>query len=186
MNTQDLISVIKNKDENIRAAAWQNAFTFGAPAAKPLAAAMTEQDLEISRSAKRALWNIVRHAGRPGADSIKKEVVAELIDLCTDDRPTSVCREVLWMLSEIGGDDSVDVMAALLANKELCEDARMALQRIPGDKSLAALKAGLASAPENFRTNIAQSLRKRGVKVPGLPCQKLTPVKKTNVKPVGR
>ncbi|MHC4444678.1 MAG: HEAT repeat domain-containing protein [Planctomycetota bacterium] len=186
MNTQDLISGIKNKDENKRATAWQNAFTIGASAVKPLAAVMTEQDLEISRAAKRALWNIVRHAGRPGAVRVNKAVAAELIDLCTGDQPPAVCREVLWMLSEIGGDDSVDAMAALLSNQEVREDARMALQRIPGDKSLAALKDGLASAPEEFKTNIAQSLRARGVKVPGLPCKKLTPVKKTDVKPVGR
>lgn len=186
MDTQDLISAIRNRDENIRAAAWQNAFTFGAPAVKPLAAVMTDPDLEISRSAKRALWNIVRCAWRPGADSIKSEVASELVGLCNDDQPVPVCREVLWMLSEIGGDDAVHTMAALLSNKELCEDARMALERIPGDKSLAALKASLSSAPENFRTNIAQSLRKRGVKVPGLPCQKLVPVKQTSVKPVGR
>ena len=72
----------------------------------------------------------------------------------------------------------------MLSNKELREDARMSLQRIPGRQSLAALKNGLKTAPEDFKLNIAQSLRKRGVKVPGLACVKLVPTKKTNVKPV--
>jgi hypothetical protein len=59
------------------------------------------------------------------------------------------------------------------------------LQRIPGDKSLAALKAGLAAAPDDFKPNIAQSLRQRGEEVPGIPCAKLVPSRKTNVKPAG-
>ena len=93
-------------------------------------------------------------------------------------------REVLWMLSEIGGLKSIQPIADLLANKELREDARMVLQRIPGRKSIAALRAGLKAAPEDFKINIAQSLRQRGVKVRRFPCVKLVPTKKTNVKPV--
>jgi len=72
----------------------------------------------------------------------------------------------------------------LLSNSELREDARMVLQRIPGRRSLAALRAGLKAAPKDFKINIAQSLRQRGVRVRGLPCVKLVPTKKTNVKPV--
>jgi hypothetical protein len=60
------------------------------------------------------------------------------------------------------------------------------LQRIPGDKSLAALQAGLAAAPPDFKSAIADALRARGVAVPGVPSQKLVPAKSTNVKPVGR
>ena len=33
---------------------------------------MTNADYEIARSAKRAIWIIVRHAGRPGADGEPK------------------------------------------------------------------------------------------------------------------
>ena len=57
----------------------------------------------------------------------------------------------------------------------------MVLQRIPGEKSLAALKAGLESAPADFKINIAESLRARGMEVPGLPSEKLRPVKATKV-----
>jgi len=100
------------------------------------------------------------------------------------DQPVSVRREVLWMLSEIGRRRSIEPIAALLSNKELREDARMVLQRIPGRGSIAALRAGLKAAPKDFKINIAQSLRQRGVRVRGLPCVKLVPTKKTNVKPV--
>ena len=153
-------------------------------AVKPLAKVMADEDVEVMRAGKRALWKIVRRAGRPRARDEKRAVAAELIGLLGDDQPTSVRREVLWMLSEIGGLKSIQPIADLLANKELREDARMVLQRIPGRKSLAALKAGLKAAPKDFKLNIAQSLRQRGVKVRGLACVKLVPTKKTNVKPV--
>jgi len=90
------------------------------------------------------------------------------------------------MLSEIAGDDAVDVVSPLLSDADLREDARMVLQRLPGDRSLAALQAGLKSAPEDFKPNIAVSLRQRGVEVSGFPSAKLVPTKRTGIKPAGR
>jgi len=179
-----LIAKIKDKSDKVRAEAWLSAGEVGAPAVRPLAAVMIDKELEVARAAKRGLWKIVRHAGRPGAGDEKSAVTAELIALLSDNQPTPVRREVLWMLSEIARTKFIKPIAALLSNKELREDARMVLQRIPGRMSLAALKAGLKAAPEDFKLNIVQSLRKRGVKVRGLPCVKLVPTKKTNVKPI--
>ena len=180
----ELIAKIRDKSEKVRGDALLRAGEAGAPAVKPLAKAMDDEDVEVTRAAKRALWKIVRHAGRPRARDEKRAVAAELIGLLGDGQPTSVRREVLWMLSEIGRSRSVEAIAALLSNKQLREDARMVLQRIPGRRSLAALRAGLKAAPKDFKLNIAQSLRQRGVRVRGLACVKLVPTKKTNVKPV--
>jgi hypothetical protein len=145
---------------------------------------MTDKRLEVARAAKRGLWKIVRHVGRPGAKDEKMAVAAELIPLLGEDQPTSVRREVLWMLSEIGDGKSVTPIAALLSSKELREDARMVLQRIPDKRAVRALRAGLEAAPEDFKHNIAHSLRQRGVEVAGLACVKLVPTKKTSVQPL--
>ena len=112
----------------------------------------------------------------------KKAVEKELIPLLGQAHPKAVRVEALWMLSEIGGDDAVGPMAKLIADKEVREDARMALERVPGEKSLGALKEALDAVGSDFKIHIAQSLRARGVKVPGLPCQKLVPTKPTSVK----
>jgi len=178
-----LISKIKDDSDEVRTEGWLGAGEVGAAAVKPLAKVMTDDDMEVARAAKRAMWKIVRHTGRPKATREKRSVEARLLELLGDDQPDSVQREVLWMLSEIGTIKSVKPIAALLSNKQLREDARMALERIPNRSALKALKAGLEAAPEDFKLNIAQSLRKRGVDVPGLPCVKLVPTKKTNVKP---
>ena len=180
----ELVARTKQGDEKSRTKAWLSAPDIGAVAIKALCELMAEGELEVARAAKRGLWKIVRHAGRPRAGDEKNEVIAELISLLGTEQPISVSREVLWMLSEIGGDESVSPIADALSNKYLREDARMALERIPGKKSLAALEASLKTAPEDFKLNIAQSLRQRSVKVRGLACMKLVPTKKTNVKPI--
>ena len=86
------------------------------------------------------------------------------------------------MLSEIAGTNSVEPVAGLLKNDELREDARMVLERIPAKSAVAALKAGFEAAPEDFKPNIAQSLRNRGQEVAGYPREKLMPKKKTDLK----
>jgi HEAT repeat protein len=182
----ELIAKIKSQDEKVRTRAWLGAGQVGAAAVKPLAETMTDANREVALAAKRALAQIVHDAGRPGANQQEKAVMAELPLLLGDERPAAVRREVLWLISEIGGDESVDAVAALLTNTELREDARCVLQRIPGDKSLAALRAGLKSLPADFRPAVAESLRARGVPVSGYPDQKLVPTKPTGVKPVGR
>ncbi len=187
LNLEGLLARIQTDDPDVRTDAWQSAGAIGAPAMKPLAKLVAEGELEVGRAAKRGMWKIVRTVGAPGACPEKrKATVAALVALLGEGQPTSVRREVLWMISEIAGEEAVGPIAALLEHPELREDARMVLQRIPGDKSLEALHRGLAGAPQGFKTNIAQSLRARGVEVSGLPCQKLVPKKKTEVTPVGR
>lgn len=175
-SVDELIAKIKNKDDKVRGPAWQNAGTAGPAAVKPLAAVMTDSEMEVARAAKRALWKVVRHSGRPGADSERNAVAKELVSLL-EGQPTPVRREALWMLSEIGGADVVKAVAGLLTDRETREDARAALERIPGKESVAALKAALDSVPEEFKPAIAQSLRVRGVKVEGYPSQKLIPTR---------
>jgi HEAT repeat protein len=181
---KELIAGIRDDDAKVRTEAWQSAGRVGAAAVKPLARVMSNGELEVARAAKRGLWKIVRHAGRPGAGNMKRAVTGRLVELLSDDQPVPVRREVLWMLSEIGDRNAVKPIAALLSDRELREDARMVLQRIPNKAALAALRAGLKAAPDDFKLNIAQSLRQRGVKIRRPECIKLIPTKKTNVKPL--
>ena len=180
-----LLSDIQASDPHVRTEAWLAAGEAGADAVRPLAKVVDEGEMEVSRAAKRALWQIVRHVGRPGGDSREKDaVVSELVALLSGTQPVPVRREAVRMVSEIGGDESVSAVSSLLSHSDLREDARMAIERIPGDQSLKALKNALKSAPDDFKPNVAQSLRARGVEVKGIPCRKLVPTKQTNVKPL--
>ena len=181
---EELLAGVKDAGDKVRTQAWLNAGKAGAAAVKPLAAVMTDSNLEVARAATRALWQLARHAGRPGADKDKQAVEKELIGLLNNENSLSVRREVLWMLSEIGAGDSVKPIVELLKNDELREDARLALERIPTKSAVAALKAGFEVAPEDFKPNLAQSLAKRGQQVAAYPSQKLVPKKKTDLKPL--
>jgi HEAT repeat protein len=181
-SVEELIANIKNPDDRVRGPAWQGAAPYGAPAVKPLAAVMSDPNFEVARAAKRGLYKIVRHAGRPGAEAEAKAVTTELIALLPKSE-TVVRREAVWMLSEIGGEEAIGPMAALLTDKEVREDARCALVRMPGDKATAALQSALSAASDDFKPALADGLRARGVKVEGIPSRKLTPTKQTNVKP---
>jgi hypothetical protein len=177
---EGLIDRIRSSDEGVSGAAWQSAGPYGAAAVQPLAALMAEEDFELARKGRRALYLVVRHAGHPSADSQRKAVERELI-LVLASSPTRVRREVVWMLSEIGGAQAIRPMAALLADPELREDARCALTRHPDVGAVAALKAALAVAPASFKYALADSLRARGEKVRGYPTRKLVPTAQTKV-----
>lgn len=179
---EKLVSDLQSSDEAVRGAAWQDAATLGAPAVKPLAALMVHQDFEIARSAKRALWKIVRHAARPRADKERKAVQAELLMLLFA-TPLIVCREAVWMLSELGDSGVVEDVAKLLREAEICEEARCALERMPTSKATRALERAMETAPEDFRFALANSLRARGRAVKAYPTQKLLPTRPTSVKP---
>jgi HEAT repeat protein len=175
-SASELVAGLRSKDDNIRGDAWQQAGPAGASAVGPVAALLTDPDFELARSARRALWNIVHYAGRPDAAKEAKAVETALLPL-VGHQESAVRREVAWMLSEIGGNDSVEPLAKLLADREVRDDARCALERLPGNKSIKALRDALKTAPDEFRYALAESLRKRGEKVQGYPSRKLAPTK---------
>lgn len=181
MNAKELIEQIRSGDDKTRGSAWQAAGNAGAPAVRGLAELMFTGEAEVARAAKRALWKIVRYAGRPTGGDEAKAVAKELTPLLATGN-ANVRREFVWMLSEIGDSDCVPVVALLLNNPQLREDARAALQRIPGETSLRSLKVALKQGAEDHKPAIAESLRARGEKVSGFPSQKLTPQKQTKVK----
>jgi len=179
---ETLIAEIQSPDDKVRGAAWQGAAPLGAAAVTPLTTLIVHQDFEIARAAKRALWRIVRHAGRPGAGKERKAVQAELVALLGS-APATVGREALWMLSEIADDNVVQVIAGKLADVEVREAARCALERMPGSKATRALDKAVKTAPEDFRPALANSLRVRGHDIRGYPSQKLKPSRQTSVEP---
>jgi HEAT repeat protein len=177
---QGLIERIKSPDDTVSGAAWQSAGPYGAVAVKPLAALMADNDFELARKGKRALYHVVRHVGPPAAAGERRAVEGELIEVLRSS-PPQVRREVLWMLSEIGSARAVGPMAALLTDRELREDARCALTRLPAPSAVPALKSAFFAAPKDFKYALAESLRARGEKMEGYPSRKLVPTAQTSV-----
>jgi HEAT repeat protein len=175
-----LISRLRSPDENTSGPAWQTAAPLGAAAVKPLGTLLTDPEFETARNAKRALYQVVRYATRPGAKAEAISVQTELVALLN--LPNSGARRhVLWMLSEIADRQAVPPIAALLSDPEVWEDARCALMRIPHKDARVALEKALASAPHDFNYALADSLRALGRKVSAYPTRKLIPTRQTAV-----
>jgi HEAT repeat protein len=189
LTLESLLEQIQGENAETRTSAWQAAGEVGAPAIKPLAKIVVDGELEVGRAAKRAMWQIVRTAGAPGEN--RQPVIRQLIDLLDEGQPDAIRREALWMLSEVGGDETVAAIReifGILENTAIREDARCCVERIPGQAAVQALAEGLEHAPEDFKQALAQSLRARGVDVDKqrYPCVKLVPTKETNVKPAAQ
>lgn len=179
MKRKELLKEIQSDKPDARTAAWQQAGSVGAPAVRPLAKLYSAENLEVRRAAKRGLEKIVRTVGAPGNQAARSAVIQKLVALLGNKQALDLRRDILWLLSEIAGEESVDAIAVLLKHDTLREDARMALERIPGQASLVALRQALGQVPKDFRINIAQSLRARGevVNPEKYPCRKLVPTK---------
>jgi len=188
LTLEQLIAAINSDDPDPRTAAWLAAGTVGAPAIKPTARISVEGELEVGRAAKRAMWKTVRTVGAPDAKAAdKKAVIKELIAILLDgSRPEMLRRDVIWMLSEIGGQETIDAFYEIpdILEQDIREDARCCAERIPIEAAVKALKDALEEAPAALKPAIAHSLRVRGVEVPGVPCLKLVPTKGTTVEPV--
>lgn len=176
-----LVEGLRHPDADIRGNAWQNAGPLSAPAVPRVMALMDDPEPETARAARRALYEIVRLAGRPGADAEALAVESGLLAASRRLVQLQARRDVLWMLSEIGQAAAVRHLAALLTDADLREDARCALMRIPGDASLAALQQAHDAATDAFRDALAEALVHRGQDVPGFQSRKLKPTKTTTV-----
>jgi len=184
-----LLQRIQSDDPDVRTEAWLAAGKVGPSALQPLSKIVADGELEVSRAAKRAMWKIVRTVGAPGQDDGKAAAETELIGLLAEGTPDPVRCEVLWMLSEIGGEKTIDAIREIpdiLENKAIREDARCCVERIPGQYAVDALAEGLEASEDELQLALAQSLRARGVEVDRekYPCQKLVPTKQTSVQPV--
>jgi hypothetical protein len=185
-NVDSLITKIKDKNDKVRSEGWLNAPKVGSQAIKPLAAVTTsgDSDLEVARAAKRALWQIVHEFGRIEDKEHRKAILVEFQALLASEWPDAFRREVLWMLSEIADDSCIEAITSVLKTKRLLDDVRCALERIPGEASLAALKAALETVSNGYKNNIAHALRVRGMEsgLEKYPQENMVPSTQTNVK----
>lgn len=189
LTVKRLIELLQSEDPFVRRDAWLKAGPLGGSALPQLAQLASTGGLEVARAANRAIWQIVRYAGAPGREELRREVASTLGELLGETHwPLQLRRDFIWMLSEIIRDEEIDQAVAieLLLNPDLGEDTRMALQRVAGPNAVAVLKAGYAQANGEFKAAIVCSLRKCGMAVEDPPCPKLVPRKQTAVKPVGR
>ncbi|MBI3910288.1 MAG: hypothetical protein HY320_05065 [Armatimonadetes bacterium] len=158
---QEFLEKIQSSDASVRYAAWRSAGPVGAPAVVPLADLMASADKGVVKAAQGALQGIVHYAARPGAREEARSVSAELLKVAASSRPTRVRAEALHWLGFVGDQRAVLGIALLLGDAEVRDEARMALERMPGRAPRRALQQALETAPADFKPNLQQSLSNR-------------------------
>jgi len=163
-DTNDLIEQVKSPNADVRFAAWNSAGAAGAAAVVPLADLMAAPDRDVAKAAKEAMHRIVHFAARPYGAQNARAVSAELEKVAVQtERPRIVRVESLKWIALVGDNESIPTLVKLLQDPVVREDARLALERIPGNASLTALNEAAGTAPADFKSNLKQSLSARKV-----------------------
>ncbi len=155
---------IASDNHDARLAARQGAGPMGAPAVAPLAKLFVDPRQDVAVAARSAIETIVHHAGRPGGEKERPAMCAELEKLCAVEQPAEARREAVHLLGFIAGGGSVPAIAKLLddADPHVKENARLALERIPGEAAAAALAEALKRAGDERKPDLIYSLSKKG------------------------
>ncbi len=161
---RELLSQLQSSDLELRWKSAVKAGPVGAEAVVPLGDLMGGEDRGVAKAATEALRRIVHYSARPGARKEAQAVARELLKLTGPQRPRPVRVEALYLLGCVGDEKVVPALERLLYDPQVREEARLALERIPGKSATNALRRALKAVPEDFRANLQQSLRHRQMK----------------------
>lgn len=161
------MATMDNASATLRYPAWTTAEKFGAQVIVPLGEKMEGADRSKFQDLKRAIERIVHNVGRPGADADCKAAAAEMCKLLVPDRSAKVKNEILDLLGNIADESNLDVIAPLLDDPAVREEACRAIHRIPGRKATEVFEAKLVQAPADFQPRLVAALGRRQDKSAG-------------------
>ncbi len=160
ITVERLIAALAGSDAAARWEAVSRAHEAGPAAVQALGRIMQGNDPAAAKAASEALKRLVHAAAKPGQDTGKRKAVSgELLKQTRAGNARAVRSDALMYLGLIGGREQVQGIQALLADTDVREYARMALERIPGRDAEAALKGAEVTA--SYKAAIQQSLRHR-------------------------
>ena len=134
------VAKIKSSDGAVRYGAQKMAGPMGSPAVAPLSDLVGEPARPTAKAAKAALENIAHYADRPGAKPEARAVTLALLGVAASPRPLPARAHALYLLGFTADGRAVPAIAKLLPDQALRDEARMALERIPGSAAANALR----------------------------------------------
>lgn len=171
IDSQKFLNDLKSGDKDVRFAAWRKAGEAPASTIPELGRLAGGNDPGVAKAAREALATMAHSVGKATSAPNRAAVVQGLIGLAQGAGAAPVRAHALWLLSHIGGDESVPVAAKLLADAALREEAAFCLERIPGAAAEKALIAAYREAPDAFKPRILYALGHRRVKEAAALCR---------------
>lgn len=120
---------------------------------------LSGKDEKLAKAGYDILLQVINDVSAPGRDKERRRLTDQLIHLVAPDRAEKDKITGLRLLERLvpPGYD-VAPIAALLSDKNLCEKARVALQRINSEEAHAALRSAIASSEPPFQIALLNSL----------------------------
>jgi len=162
-NVEEFLAQIRSSDVDTRYKAWQSAGPIGAEAIVALSALAAGDDKWVGLAATGAMEKIAHYSARPGAGSEAEAVSAELLKVAASHKPRVIRANALHLVGFIADNRSIPGLVKLLSDLEIREDARLALEKIPGSAATEAFKRAVKTAPGDFLPQIKQSLYNRSL-----------------------
>ena len=155
----ELCGKVRSAEPATREEGWK---TIGHPEmVTALADGMASADKPTAKAAKELLIALAHRAARPGAGMEAAGVTKELIKVANSKQSAAVRGYALHLLGCTADGRSVPKIALLLGQEDVQDEARMALERVPGSAATNALKTAMKTAAPDFRAALMQSLANR-------------------------
>ncbi len=156
---QEVLRNLASNDAEVRMSALRQASALDENHLADILALISQDDYEVSKTAKSALKVIVTTVGASQEPTKRQKVTEKLIELLQGDLSTETKREVLRALALIPDETNVPCLADFLRQPDLAEDAKAALERIPSDSATKTLLDYLPNASLELQRSILGSLK---------------------------
>jgi hypothetical protein len=160
-DVDSVMSALTSEDAATRKQAEDEAAAIGAPMVAPVCALMAEGTPMGVSTAEGVLFGIAGRASEPGNDSVRAAVLAALVSEANGSESDRVRGYATRMLGLVGGDEAVAALVPLLEDPLTFEEARRALERMPGDAATRALILGATWVGSEQQVAIVRSLGTR-------------------------
>ncbi|MCS7254180.1 MAG: HEAT repeat domain-containing protein [Armatimonadota bacterium] len=161
---EPFVSILKgitSEDIKARMSAFERVRKLGMDGVKQLVHLMPQLGEGKDGGVRLAIHGLVTTFMAKGFERERKELSVTLCELLKTDLPKWVKRFLIEQLQLIGGEEAVNTLSAQLADEELAESARQALQANPSKAALDALREWLPKAKGNLRIGIINALGER-------------------------
>jgi HEAT repeat protein len=160
----DLVTALAGKDDQARSLARQLLPREGVDVVPRLLPLLRQDNAAVRDAVFNVLADVANDASAPGRDAARAKVTAYLMRLLEPDQPASIKLQGLRLIPiVIPPDGDVGPIASLLADRDLRERARQALEEIATPASRTALRehllrGDLAQADPDFAAALLNSL----------------------------
>ena len=158
---QTVLQQLQSQDNATRLQAIERAPEFRAAIIPHLPSLLTHQDWRVQRAGQIVLENIATRTAKLGAKE-RRDVINALLALTKPNQPISVRKAAVNALGICGTDEAVQILASLLKDEQVRDDALAALKQIGSTAAAKAIADAAATAKGEWQRALLATLGEIG------------------------